>query len=166
MEQVQLQMQEGLEALIADIEQSHHRFTREQLERIANILANIGEVPDQVRKCIDALREDLIPHLMKEERILFPYIAALEQSNGNPPEACFGNVANPINAMQLEHRDVKALLGEMRQAAGNYQAAGEPLAQLYAALEALEQDLIKHIYKEDEVLFPRALKATQYLAAE
>lgn len=165
MGQVQLQMQDSLEALIAGIEQSHHRFTREQLERIANILANTGEVPDRVRQCIYALQEDLIPHLMKEERILFPYIAALEKSNGTPPAACFGDVANPIGAMQIEHGDVKALLAEMRQAAANYQAAGGHLAELYDALKALEADLIEHIYKEDEVLFPRVLQASQRFAA-
>jgi hypothetical protein len=61
--------------LIVHIEQSHHVFTRSELERIADILHAMkgAEMPvlAEIERCFAELRADLIPHLMKEERIFF-----------------------------------------------------------------------------------------------
>lgn len=160
-----MQTQQSLRALIANIEHSHHCYTREQLEHISNMLANLSDVPEVVTHCFQLLHEDLIPHLMKEECILFPYIVALERSRGGRPDACFGSIANPVGMMQVEHDGVKQLLKKMRQATMNYQPATDHLVQLYAALKALEDDLVEHINKEDALLFPLALQMELSLTA-
>lgn len=154
---------ENLEDLIADIEQTHHTYTRDALEQIAELLDAAGmAAPLGLRRCFDALQADLIPHLMKEEQVLFPYIVALESNPKCRPHACFGSVANPIRMMQLEHNHVKTLLVGLRELTSHYAPTGDAqLNVLYAALAALDQDLEQHIQTEDEVLFPRMLQLEQ-----
>lgn len=152
--------------LIADIEQTHHAYTRDALEQIAGLLEAAGTAsPPALRHCVDELQADLIPHLMKEEQVLFPYIIALENHPENPPYACFGSVANPIRMMQMEHTRVKTLLISLRELTSQYAPGDDAqLNALYAALAALDQDLEQHIQTEDEVLFPRMLQLEQNLA--
>lgn len=149
--------------LVADIEQSHHVFTRNALERIAGLfdaMTDTGKpAPLALRHCFDELQADLIPHLMKEERILFPYITAFESEPANPPHSCFGSIANPIRMMKIEHDHVKTQLARLRELTSNYAATSDAqTSALYADLLALDSDLEQHIKMEDDVLFPRALQ--------
>ncbi len=148
-----------LDALVNRIEQKHHAFTRSQIDLLENLFVQIRDnIPDQLKQTFLALRNDLIPHLMKEENILFPYITALTQDLGHPPPSCFGSIANPIRMMKLEHDRVKALLDNMRNMTADYRAeAGSGRADLYTALKALDEDLVEHMHQEDDVLFPQAL---------
>ncbi len=155
--------QDNLGKQILDIENSHHVFTRESFARIFKIISalnDIGQiVPESVFRCIEELREDLLPHLMKEERILFPYITALEKDPLNPPQSCFGSITNPINMMRIEHARVKELLDQLKVLTSNYMVTNEVMLEgLYAELKKLDQDLQEHILWEDEVIFPEALK--------
>jgi len=159
----------SLSSLIVDIEQSHHVFTRSQLERVEELFGRVGReiLPKTLRQYFQALKNDLMQHLMKEERILFPYITALENDPEHPPSSCFGSVANPIRTMQFEHDAVKSLLAEIRNLTIDYQPghdASAGLAEFYAALKALDDDLVEHIYWEDNVLFPRTLQLERRVA--
>lgn len=153
----------SLSEQIDAIENSHHAFTREQLNRISRIIRTLNEigkiVPEELQQGIEELQNDLLPHLMKEERILFPYINALESNPETPPHSCFGSIANPIHMMQIEHEHVKDLLIKLRELSSNYMVTKEALLEgLFAELAKLDRDLQKHIRWEDEVIFPQALK--------
>ena len=154
---------ETLCGLMESIVQLHHAYTRQELERVAVMLQALVQagkpVAKELRYCISAMQEDLLPHLLKEENILFPYITALEQTPSTLPSSCFGSVANPIRMMEYEHATLDALLVKLRTLTGNYQATDDAdTAQLYAVLAALDQDLVQHMYWENQVLFPRALQ--------
>lgn len=149
--------------LMESIVQLHHAYTRNALERVMAMLQTLTQVGKPVAKelryCISAMQEDLLPHLLKEENILFPYISALEQTPATPPSSCFGSVANPIRMMEYEHATLDALLVKLRTLTGDYQATDDAdTAQLYALLSALDEDLVQHMYWENQVLFPRALQ--------
>lgn len=148
---------DSLTALIAHIEETHHAFTRTQLEFIEGVFKRLPDASRlaAVRQCCAELQADLLPHLMKEERILFPYICALEE--GRAPNAPFGTVANPIRMMNMEHTKVKELLETLRTLTGHYANASACGAELLAALAALDEDLVRHIHVEDSALFPRAI---------
>jgi regulator of cell morphogenesis and NO signaling len=156
--------------LISGIEQSHHAFTRDALDRITKLFDAMTEAgkpaPLALRQCFDELQADLIPHLMKEERVLFPYIVALESEPANPPHSCFGSIANPIRMMAIEHDHVKTLLARQRELSSNYAATSNAQTDaLYAALLALDNDLQQHIHMEDDVLFPYALQLERQAAS-
>jgi len=155
-----------LSDLVAHIEATHHVFTRTELARVAPLMAKVAQVhgenhPELARleQCFQAMHADLIPHLEKEEQILFPYIRAMEQPSG-PGGSCFGSVANPVNAMQAEHEAVGDLLREVRILTHDYTPPADGCASfrsLYMGLQQLEEDLHLHIYLESHLLFPRAV---------
>lgn len=156
--------QSSLTDLVAHIEQTHHVFTREQLDRVGRLLGQMDEsaaIPlAGIKRCFTSLQSDLRSHLLKEERILFPYITGLEQPSSAPPEACFGSAANPIRVMRMEHDAVKNILAELRVLTLEYTSTNGDAAagELYAALAALDADLVQHIHLEDNILFPRVLR--------
>src|ERR687892_713334 len=129
------------------------------------VAANPAAVRDpdlaEVRRFVAAIRADMEPHLMKEERVLFPAIAAL--TNG-AREFAFGSVVNPIRMMGMDHDRAGELLAKLRSAACGYVVPDDAcpsFRSLYERLEALELDTHLHIHKENHVLFPAALRLAE-----
>jgi regulator of cell morphogenesis and NO signaling len=116
---------------------------------------------DEVAHLVDAIAADLEPHLLKEERILFPAIRAIA---GGQREFPFGSVENPIRAMSSEHDAAGDLLARLRAVTSGYAVPADGCASyqsLYQRLEALELDTHLHIHKENHSLFPRAIEASE-----
>ena len=156
-------------ALIYHIRDTHHAFTRDQLahldimlERLVRRHAETRPELNAIRAVLQDLRDDLIPHLMKEENILFPYIEALEKHRHGEapmPAACFGSIENPLRQMHSEHDAVTAILTRMRQLTNGYTPPADVCTSYRTtlqSLEALEADLLRHIELENDVLFPQA----------
>ena len=102
--------------------------------------------------------------MMKEERVLFPFIMGMEDAVRKsqpiqvPP---FGTVANPVRMMMLEHDGAGELLRQMREASSDYAVPADACISyqtLYQALDAFEKDLHQHIHLENNILFPRAVE--------
>jgi len=116
-----------------------------------------------VERNLAQLAEEIIFHLDKEERILFPYIQGLERSGtqkSSPHSGCFGSVANPIQAMIHEHEGAATLLSEMRAVTHGFVPwleACPTTVGLYHGLDAFERDLHRHVHLENNLLFPRAI---------
>jgi regulator of cell morphogenesis and NO signaling len=155
--------------LIAHIVEKHHAFTREELERLEALLAKVCGVHRQIHPELfhlqdqfGKLRGDLEPHMLKEERVLFPHIIRMEEAaakNQPLPAAPFGTVRNPVRVMMAEHDAAGYILGRMREASSDYTAPADACISyktLYSALVALEADLHQHIHLENNILFPRA----------
>ena len=102
--------------LVDHIESTHHRYLHQELPRLAALTDKVVGVhgtrhPElhRVKVTFTALRDDLEPHLMKEERVLFPMIRELADATTAPTFHC-GSVANPIRMMLLEHDRAGELL--------------------------------------------------------
>jgi regulator of cell morphogenesis and NO signaling len=111
-----------------------------------------------MRTLVAHIRADLDPHLMKEERVLFPAIEALAAGQREFP---FGTVGNPIRMMEQEHDRAGRLLKELRAVTYGFEIPNDACASyrsLYERLEHLEADTHEHIHKENNVLFPAAAK--------
>lgn len=160
----------SLSALIQHIVSQHHELTRSELERLQPLLEKVvarhsGAHAELKRLSllVEALRNDMEPHLLKEERVLFPYIVALEKSvqeTSPPPRAMFGTVANPVRVMMTEHETAGEILAELRDLTRDYTPPPDGCASyqlLYQVLGELEKDLIQHMHLENNILFPRAL---------
>lgn len=151
-------------ALAAHIVEVHHLYLHEELpllEALATkVLAVHGERhPEltEVHRLVGQLRADLEPHLMKEERILFPAIAAAANGQRDFP---FGSIANPIAMMTADHDRDGDLLRRVRATTGTYTVPADGCASyrsLYERLELLESDTHQHIFKENHALFPAAI---------
>jgi regulator of cell morphogenesis and NO signaling len=161
----------SLNELIAHINDTHHVFTREELDRIEPLLAKVARVygerqPELLR--VEAifleLKRELLLHMMKEEQVLFPYVRQLELAVDNKsarPASCFGTVQNPVRMMMMEHDAAGDMLRQMRELSNNFTSPADACVSyqtLYHALEGLEQDLHQHIHLENNILFPRAVE--------
>jgi regulator of cell morphogenesis and NO signaling len=157
--------------LIDHIVEKHHVFTQTEIARLRALIDKVHSVHGQnhpelaeIRSLFASLSAELEPHMMKEERVLFPYVIGMEEAVrnkrpvGNPP---FGTVRNPIQMMMLEHEDAGYLLKRIREASSNYTVPADACISyqtLYQALEAFEKDLHQHIHLENNILFPRAVE--------
>jgi regulator of cell morphogenesis and NO signaling len=153
------------------IVEKHHMFTRNELERLTALLEKVCSVHGanhselfRIQSHFQTLRAELEPHMLKEERILFPYIVRLEAAlveNLPGPFAPFGTVRNPIAAMMREHDAAGAILKALRQLSGDFAVPEDgcfSYRTLYSALEELEADLHQHIHLENNILFPQSLE--------
>jgi regulator of cell morphogenesis and NO signaling len=161
---------ENLKALKDYIVETHHVFTREIMGTIVQLADKVAmrhgpHHPEvmQVQKIAHEMHDDLIPHMLKEEQVLFPFIEQMEAAVGRgeePPTPFFGTVQNPVRMMMLEHDAVGDLLRQMRTTTSDYSLPEDACLSfraLYERLVDIEQDLHQHIHLENNVLFPRAV---------
>jgi regulator of cell morphogenesis and NO signaling len=162
---------ESLTSLSAYIVNKHHLFTRQELARLETLadkvcLKHAENHPEliELRKVFEHLKQELIPHMLKEEQVLFPFIERMEKaiSEGRsvmPP--FFITVRNPVRMMTEEHDRAGELLVELRRITEGYTLPPNACASfqaLYHALPELEADLHVHIHLENNILFPRAVE--------
>ncbi|MGZ4703074.1 MAG: hemerythrin domain-containing protein, partial [Ilumatobacteraceae bacterium] len=113
-----------------------------------------------VAACYEQVRADLEPHMLKEERMLFPMIRELAGSTDVPSFHC-GSLRNPISVMLLEHDAVGDMFAKLRLLTGGYQPPADGCATYvacFAALAEMEADTHLHIHKENNVLFPMVVR--------
>ena len=83
----------SLESLSSHIVAKHHAYVKRELPRLAQLAEKVvnrhGSTKPEllaIANTLMQLDEELTQHLAKEEAILFPYIAALEQSVSWKPQ--------------------------------------------------------------------------------
>ena len=131
----------------------------------------VGHHPEliRVKKLVEDVNSELLAHMIKEEKVLFPYIKELVAAKNNTqvfsaPQ--FGTVQNPINMMEMEHEMVGNNLEEIRNITNNYALPEDACATyslLFKMLDEFEDDLHLHIHLENNILFPKALEVEKEL---
>jgi len=157
--------------LIDHIVSRHHAYVREMIPAIQHHLAKVAaahgarhpELPFIEAK-FSTVAADMSLHMVKEERVLFPYIRALAEAVSHvapPPPDMFGTVQNPIRMMEIEHQEVGDGLEAIRELTHGYDTPADACATyalVLRELEAFEKDLHVHVHLENNVLFPRAVE--------
>lgn len=167
----ELPQTENLTQLIDYILEKHHVFTKAELTRLEPLMEKVcrkhGEHHPELFKLQNsfiALYYDLMPHMQKEEMVLFPFIKNLELASENrlsSQRPHFGTVKNPVRMMMVEHDTDGKILRQMREISRGYlvpENACPSFRALYFGLEELEKDLHRHIHLENNILFPRAVE--------
>lgn len=157
----------SLADLCDHIESTHHAYLREELPRLKVQLGRFvllhGSAHQDLLQLVplfQSLQDELVPHMLKEERVLFPAIRTLEAASAMPAFH-FGAISNPIRMMEHEHEAVGGLLRQIRISTNGYQVLDDARScwrALFSGLRKLESDLHLHIHKENNVLFPAAIK--------
>jgi regulator of cell morphogenesis and NO signaling len=159
--------------LVDHIEAVHHRPAWEELRRLSGLLDKVVGVHGRRRPELHeiaarfaVLRADLEPHMLKEERVLFPMIRELVAADSAPTFHC-GTLRHPISVMLREHETVGELLRQLRSLTFGYQPPPDGCAS-YAAcfrgLAELEADTHLHVHKENNLLFPMVVRMEEQLA--
>jgi regulator of cell morphogenesis and NO signaling len=161
----------NLDFLTDYIINTHHSYVRKQLPEILKYMDKVAEVhgsqhPElaKIKLLVHEVSDELTPHMVKEEKVLFPFIKKLVSADKEAiaaVEAQLGTVQNPINMMEMEHEMVGKNMEEIRTLSHNYALPADGCASyslLYKMLEEFESDLHIHIHLENNILFPKALK--------
>ena len=161
-----------LDELAEHLVSTHHAYLKQELPRLQQMSARVAKVHGdkdarlaEIASVVTALGEELAAHMMKEERVLFPVIRQLQQSD-TLPAMPFGTLANPIRAMEAEHDTSGDALGDLKRLTDAYTPpdwACNTYRALLDGLNKLESDLHQHIHKENNILFPRALEVEHSL---
>ena len=155
-----------LERLIEHVVDVHHATARAGW---ASAMDAIGELAAQFEtvqplfELVSSMEDQLESHLQREERILFPYVIALERScrgyGPTPDRSSITSLRRCLYVLAKEHVEEERLLARIRLVTNGY---GVPemavLAPIYAHLRELDTDLALHSRLEDSVLFPAALR--------
>jgi regulator of cell morphogenesis and NO signaling len=151
--------------LVDHLESTHHRYLWDELPRLWALADKVESVhgrrhPElrEIRDVVAAIRAELEPHMLKEERVLFPMIRELALADRLPTFHC-GSVRNPIAMMIIEHEEVGELLVRLRADTDGYVVPPDgcrSYSALFEALAQLEEDTHLHVHKENNVLFPAA----------
>ncbi|HTR37953.1 MAG TPA: iron-sulfur cluster repair di-iron protein [Bryobacteraceae bacterium] len=171
--------QEASLADLADhIVEKHHAFVRQESPRLTALASKVrsrhGSIHPELTKIEEtfgALAFELNHHMLKEERVLFPMIKRLEEASRSAPSTAgeYRNVEFPIRQMMSEHDNAGELLSAIRSETGQFRAPGDACPSfraLYHGLEEFERDLHRHIHLENNILFPRAVLATNLTTEE
>lgn len=164
--------------LIRYIVDKYHADLRVELPRLGQMAAKVLDVhgarfPEMLPALFATfrgLREELEMHMMKEERVLFPYVERLEamaERSERLPASPFGSIQAPIGMMEHEHDDAAKALATLRRLTGGYTPPADAcntFRGLYHGLEELEKALHEHIHLENNVVFPRATRLEEELS--
>jgi len=151
--------------LVDHLERTHHRYLHRELPRLAALAAKVRDVhqsrhPElaRVQADVERLREDLEPHLRKEEQILFPMIRERATYSGRRHQH---GVSDPIAVMEREHETTGSILADLHDATDGFMIPPDGCRSyeaLYLGLAALVSDTHLHVHKENNVLFPMVLR--------
>ena len=158
------------------IQNTHHQYVSKAIPQILPLAQKVSDVHGgnhseviRINELFQDLSEELLSHMQKEERILFPYIKKLaaDSTAGNCSEgSCFGTVAGPISVMEKEHENAGVILKELFRLSDGYtlpEDACNTFRVLFGKLKEFEDDLHRHIHLENNILFPKAIDLEQAL---
>ena len=155
---------------------THHQYVKENSPFILELSEKVARVhgashPEmiQVAEIFSRIAQDLGLHLMKEEKILFPFIkelTELKKTGGKVKDIPFGDITNPIQLMEVEHEQAGEDLVTIRELTSDYTLPADACTSyriLFKKLEEFENDLHQHVHLENNILFPKAIKLEKEL---
>lgn len=142
----------------------YHVPTRLEMDRLQEELQELVQAHgdtfpelERIRVHFVHLVEDLRGHFTMEEKVLFPaLLAPLSAQVAAEPEEHL----EPMRLMRAEHDAAFELLENIRILTSDYSTptgAPERITRLFEAMAALEDNLHRHIYLENHIIFRRAI---------
>jgi regulator of cell morphogenesis and NO signaling len=160
-----------LTRLIQHIVRVHHRYLREQLpqligsaQRLAKTSAQ-AEIWQRIATLLEDLRTKMKVHFEKEEQVLFPYVAQLDDDlrpAGLPRESGLGSMGEMVSLMAQDHESMERVVREIEDVLSRVEppeCESQARLSFVSAMRALKNDIGIHIHLEDHCLFPRAIHA-------
>ncbi len=163
-----------LDVLIDYIVKIHHSYVTKNVSVLLDYTQKVAEAhgelhPEVIRikSLTKSLVDELIPHLKKEEHILFPLIKQLMEIKANNEKVSRMGVQSPIHVMQMEHELAGDMIIEIALLSQNFtppEEACNTFIAMYAKLKEFQDDLFQHIHLENNILFPKAILLEEELS--
>jgi regulator of cell morphogenesis and NO signaling len=146
------------------IVQNHHRYVKKTIPEVQVFLDKVCDAHGDdchellyIRENFLDLSEELTSHMEKEELVLFPAIKRFEAQN-NDDHPLVSVIQAPIAAMEHEHVRAGDLVKQIRALSNNYTPpdfACPTFRITYRKLQEFDNDLMRHIHLENNILFAR-----------
>lgn len=159
-----------LDFLVDYIINNHHHYIVESVPKINEHLKKIvvkhsDNHPElaEITKSFSVVSKELQLHMVKEEKILFPYIkhmVLVHIGKAKNEAPYFGKVENPIRMMEEEHIIAGDIFKKIRELSINYNIPDDACVTFnmtMVELKEFEEDLHKHIHLENNILFPKSI---------
>ncbi|MBA4053708.1 MAG: iron-sulfur cluster repair di-iron protein [Marivirga sp.] len=158
--------------LIDYIVQHHHQYVKDTVPQIMELLNKVCYVHRddslfllEVRKLFNTLSGELLDHLEKEEKILFPTVRRMSGQREHNSSTVHSTYINDsaIAAMESEHEMAGQLIKAIRVLTNNYTPPNDAcptLRFMYIMIDQFDKDLMQHVHIENNILFPRVLQQT------
>lgn len=148
------------------LRKEYHEFLKNKISEISALSTKVNSrFEDQklsmIHDQIMSLFNHLAPHMISEEKVLFPYLEYMEHSvlKGKVPKpASFGKVKKSVSTMLKDHTTSAAQLDEIRELTNSLEIIHEDplLDEYFNELKNLDINLRMHIFIENFVLFRKA----------
>ncbi len=149
----------------------HHEYLRRSLPVIKAHASKFVEEHrkkypflTEVERKLNFLDKTMVPHLVQEEEVIFPYIRQIThayESKESYARLLVRTLRKPVeDLMNEEHDTLEKTLNQLRELTNHYTAPEGACTShrlAYSLLKELDNDLVQHIYLENEVLFPKAI---------
>lgn len=155
----------SLSQLANHIETTHHAYLKEELPRLVEMADRVATKHGgrdarltDVAASVHELADEMISHMQKEETVLFPLVREIE--DGARAGLRGPDLAGPIRQLESEHEAAGQVTVRLRELTDGFTPTTDACnthRALLAGLAEFESDLHRHVHKENNVLFPRAL---------
>ena len=155
---------------------NHHAYVKNAIPRITALLQKLQTAHGSkysyiadIQNSFSRVADEMTSHMIKEERMLFPlikYLAETQIFNEKPKTRGFGTIKNPIRQMEAEHVSAGGATETIRTLTNNYTLPKDACTTFkvtYKELDEFEKDLHKHVHLENNILFPRAIELEELL---
>jgi regulator of cell morphogenesis and NO signaling len=150
----------------------HHQYLKKTLPGTEEIIkqfadGHIKKYPymQEVLRLFQQLKKEILPHIQYEEETIFPYISQITHAYENSDtyaKLLVKTLRKPLDVIMKHEEDVlSALILKIRMLTNSYAAPENACVSHVLALSRLKEldnDLMQHVYLENKILFPRALK--------
>lgn len=160
-----------IDKLVDYLSDTQHSYLKNAILRFSVYMKTILKVDstihpevNKISSLISELTELVEQHLIMEEHLLFPYIRDLAKKNGLSSHVEKNLADNPVKKIKLGHSKIISILENIRGLSNNYLPAvnSSPALKLcYAQLFDFEQDIHRHVFLEEKILFPKLKELEQ-----
>lgn len=158
----------GLAELADHIEQTHHAYLKEELPRLESGIQKVAAVHGhlhpwmrEVASVYASFSAEMQAHMLKEEQLIFPQIRRLEDGQRRGDGDSQASLHDSIRDLEHDHDSAGQALARFRILSHDYtppEGACNTFRAVLDRLSQLEQDTHQHVHKENNVLFPKAIK--------
>ncbi len=148
-------------AIIDHIISQYHDPLREEFLMLSPYVTKVSRVhgdnhPEllKVYDLYSQFKKELLEHMEKEEKIVFPLIKKLAENTVENREEAI----SLITELEKEHDTAGAILKEMRSVTSDYKLPLDACGTynlVYKRLEMMEEQTFMHVHLENNILFPR-----------
>lgn len=143
------------DGLIEHIVRRYHDAHRRELPELIRLASRVeirhqgdAAVPAGLADALERLQDQLVLHMQREEKVLFP---VMQIEGGRPSGQLMAESRREHAGLGACLRGIEAIAGDLRPPEG----ACRSWQALYAGTAGLVNDVMEHVHLENNVLFPR-----------